>query len=449
MSIVNRQILKIPSVLALPLSIPAYQRPYKWAERHANQMLTDLLDHMEQGKASYRLGTVVFHQHKDTGVETLDIVDGQQRLLTLSLLSIYLCSSHIRDQQPLLSHEFDSAVSIANLRHNAAHLKRRIDALSHAQKTDLTAFFINKCELVCVTLDDLAESFQFFDSQNARGKGLEPYDLLKAFHLREMRHQSVTAQTSCVERWEHQVNPNSKSTPGPSLKTLINDVLYPIRRWAANEPGMHFSTQNVAVFKGVNLQEHRYPHTQALRATECATVLYNAEAFRQWDGLHMDYPFQSDQTLINGQRFFDYIAHYTELYMALFEDSKIQKKFSKFEEIMTALCSYEGRHRVGDGYVKKLFYCTLLYYFDKFGEYEFDRASVTCFTWAYQLRLSQSSVYDSSIDNYALEANGLLQSIVKAIHPQQIFDFALAPIAKIKAKKTEGLHRFFNLSSTS
>lgn len=448
MTIVKKEILKLPDVLALPLSIPPYQRPYKWADRHAIQLLGDLLDHMAQGKSSYRLGTVVFHQDIEKGSNTLDIVDGQQRLLTLSLLSIYLDPAHTQGKPSLLIHKFDSA-SIANLRHNAAHLKRRIDALSKTQKADLLAFYCSQCELVCVKLDDLSESFQFFDSQNARGKGLEPYDLLKAFHLREMRQQDRTVQMLCVERWERQVAPSIKTTPGPSLHTLINDLLYPIRRWAANESGLHFSARHVSVFKGINLQEHRYPHTQYLRATDCATALYNADAFRQLDGRHMDYPFQCDQTLINGQRFFDYVAHYTQLYTTLFDDANFQQKYSKFKEIMTVIDSYDGRHRTGDGYVKRLFYCTLLYYFDKFGEHEFDRASLACFTWAYQLRLSKSSIRAESIEKYALDASGLLQMIVKAIHPQQVLDFALAPFTKIESKKTEGLYSFFNLPATS
>ena len=37
--------------------------------------------------------------------------------------------------------------------------------------------------MVEVVLQDISEAFQFFDSQNARGKDLEPHDLLKAYHL--------------------------------------------------------------------------------------------------------------------------------------------------------------------------------------------------------------------------------------------------------------------------
>ena len=50
----------------------------------------------------------------------------------------------------------------------------------------LRDFIEKQCELIVVITDDVSEAFQFFDSQNARGKALYPHDLLKAYHLREM-----------------------------------------------------------------------------------------------------------------------------------------------------------------------------------------------------------------------------------------------------------------------
>ena len=64
-------------------------------------------------------------------------------------------------------------------------------------------FFLEKCTLVEVVLDNISEAFQFFDSQNARGKDLEPHDLLKAFHLREMNNFSTEEERKkAVEKWE-------------------------------------------------------------------------------------------------------------------------------------------------------------------------------------------------------------------------------------------------------
>ena len=82
-------IQSIQQVLDLKPKIPDYQRPYKWQKHHVSQLFNDLLLHFEQGK-QYRIGTVVFHQHDNNHVKKNDIVDGQQRLITLSLLLLLL-----------------------------------------------------------------------------------------------------------------------------------------------------------------------------------------------------------------------------------------------------------------------------------------------------------------------------------------------------------------------
>ena len=61
------------------LRIPSYQRPYKWNRKHIRNLFYDLRDAME--KKEYQVGSVIFH---DNG-GYLDIVDGQQRLISISL----------------------------------------------------------------------------------------------------------------------------------------------------------------------------------------------------------------------------------------------------------------------------------------------------------------------------------------------------------------------------
>ena len=56
--------------------------------------------------------------------------------------------------------------------------------------------------MVKIVLKSESEAFQFFDSQNARGKDLEPHDLLKAFHLREMNDSESSEKIAVVSQWE-------------------------------------------------------------------------------------------------------------------------------------------------------------------------------------------------------------------------------------------------------
>lgn len=449
MSIIDKKIAILKNVLELPLTIPNYQRPYKWTDVQANQLVDDILHHMRIGKKKYRLGTIVFHQPEDKVHPQMknrydenaphNIVDGQQRLLTLSMLSHYLDSSHVcgllREDKKFQS------ISLENLQHNAAHLERRVKGLGDDERKQLSNFFLEKCELVCVTLDDISEAFQFFDSQNARGKPLETYDLLKAFHLREMDHASEEVNR-CVEHWEQRATVQADGDIQPKLKTIINDVLFPIRRWTRSETAIEFKKEDVRVFKGVNLKNHYYPHIAPLRAVESTAISNTAELVRLWGGQMMSYPFQSTQVLVNGKRFFDYVEHYAELYHKLFI-----LRYEKLKRFLDVLDSYEGRHRTGDQYVKKLFFCTVMYYYDKFGEHGFDRAVSLCFQWSYRLRLEKSRVQVESINHHAIEPLGLLRCISNATHPDEVLNFSSPPIEKIEATRVDELKQFLEIKA--
>lgn len=52
-----------------------------------------------------------------------------------------------------------------------------------------------------ITVDRIEEAFQLFDSQNMRGRALDPHDLLKAYHLRAMR-EDLYGMRHVVTRWE-------------------------------------------------------------------------------------------------------------------------------------------------------------------------------------------------------------------------------------------------------
>ena len=66
--------------------IPGYQRPYAWKEANAEELLSSLLDAFGEGKQveEYFLGTIVLINKK--GQKTAEVIDGQQRLTTLTIL---------------------------------------------------------------------------------------------------------------------------------------------------------------------------------------------------------------------------------------------------------------------------------------------------------------------------------------------------------------------------
>ena len=186
------------SITGIDLIIPDYQRPYKWTAKNTLQLLDDILDAKNENKETYRVGTLILHQN---GESTYSIVDGQQRTITFALLLKALDKdSQIKFLEQTLA---DNPNNISNIPNNFHAFERRINNIADEKDRKTFLDYIkNNCELIVVITDNLSEAFQFFDSQNARGKKLYPHDLLKAYHLREMNDFDLTETEKVVKDWE-------------------------------------------------------------------------------------------------------------------------------------------------------------------------------------------------------------------------------------------------------
>jgi hypothetical protein len=411
------------------LSIPEYQRPYKWSTKHVNQLIDDIL--LFSDKSSYRIGTIVIHNEESKK----NIVDGQQRIFTLTLIAGELLKTEIGrrmegkdiDLLSVANFNISNAISINTLKQNLQVVRSRVKEFNR----DQIDFFFHKCELVYIELNNISEAFQFFDSQNSRGRDLAPHDLLKAFLLREMAHVSKSDKIKCVNYWE-EISDN--------LPNIFGNYLFKIRRWSKGKRALAFTKNNIFVFKGISVDEDKlYNFEMPYRINHFFTDQYNRDVFRKIDGLKSNYPFQIDQVIVNGQRFFEYVHYYATLIKAIdnSHDEKhlkesIQKYLGDGDElapiIYDELRSYKNRYRQGDKYVRNLFDCCTLYYLDKFGTIRLEDAIIKFFIWSYTVRLEQQSVYQLTTDNVAINSSGMIRTIREAIHPKEILHKILDPI---------------------
>lgn len=82
------------------LKVPPHQREYRWTERHVNRLFEDLqLALTTDDEPQYFLGTIVTIPDQN-GV--LEIIDGQQRLATISIL-LSAIRRHLEDIEPELA----------------------------------------------------------------------------------------------------------------------------------------------------------------------------------------------------------------------------------------------------------------------------------------------------------------------------------------------------------
>lgn len=461
----NKDIISVSKLLKLEnLTIPTYQRPYKWTQVNINQLFQDLDVHQLQ--SAYRLGTVVFHQDleqitnkKQNMASSLNIVDGQQRTLTLvlavhAIIERYLINKHEKLQRPDLTKQlsdlvepinrfmhqqkFESDISQRNLQQNHLELRRLVSR--HEFTEEHIDFLLNKCEVVIFTLNDISEAFQFFDSQNARGKDLEPHDLLKAFHLREFSEHENALKGQTVASWE--------ALESDELAALFAEYLYRIRRWALGHSARYFGKNDVDLFKGVNIDNiAHFPYVESLRIAHHFVDEYNLQYQRKIDGQHKAFPFHLDQMIINGRRFFEMASHYQRQVGLIVDGEQASSHFllghhltENAQNILKTLNEYSARTRTGDQYVRSTFDCALIFYIDKFGNSQLSMAIEKLFIWAYSLRIKQQVLQLATMDNHVLASN-LFRIIKDATKPSDVLSISLNTLSnadnKNNARKTD------------
>ncbi|WP_273960867.1 DUF262 domain-containing protein [Enterobacter kobei] len=442
----DKTVLSVKGLLSLTdVTIPAYQRPYKWTVKNISELFADIESHLD--KSAYRLGSVVFHHTENDEKNKLDIVDGQQRTLTLMLAVWAIIETRVaglerRDLRETLvqimptvkgfmeRQRFASQVSEYNLYQNYQELKRRVSHRGFSEQH--IDFLLNRCQVVVFVLTDLSEAFQFFDSQNARGRDLDPHDLLKAFHLREFASHEVELKAASVAHWE--------GLPSDDLANLFASYLYRVRQWSQGNSARFFGKDEVGLFKGINLDEiGQFPYVESLRMAHYFVDDYNNQYQRKIDGQKMRFPFHLDQMIINGRRFFEMAEHYQQQVSAIIASEHASTRTQKplmiqdvvlgemATQILRTLNSYKNRYRTGDQYVRTMFDCALIFYIDKFGGQSLSAAVEKSFIWAYRCRIRQQVVQLATMDKYVLE-NNLFRVIKEARVPGDVLSMQLLTV---------------------
>ena len=426
--------VRISKIWQLPFahfSIPFYQRPYKWQPKHVRQLIQDIKEFSR--KSSYRLGSLVFYNSQDQ----YEIVDGQQRIVTIFLIlerAREFLSENYKDLYESLDgfkkrNRFTDPVSHEHFIENWQIIREEIPINNSDEFTQFYDFLINQCEFVQITLSDLAEAFQFFDSQNARGKDLEPHDLLKSYHLRAIE-RFKPRDLANIKHWEKERT--------ESLERLFL-ATFRVKSWTKGLNARIFTKDDIGIFKGISAKSgKRYPAYLQTLICHFFADTYTDSPTRYIDGSQMGFPFQLDQICVNGERFFDMMRHYDELYDSIRDANYFSKKlYPVAHEIINLLNIYDKRWRIGDRYVRDLFDAALLYYMDKFGFEEIDKAVKNIFLLAYQLRLKNYRVQLATIDSKALD-NSLFASIRNAFSPKDFINIAVPKVLDTEIQENAG-----------
>jgi hypothetical protein len=347
------------------LIIPEYQRAYEWKTEHVKNLLDDTFTASLNSKP-YLLGTLILYKSRDKGVdsdvdEDAEIVDGQQRLITLTILLNIL---EEKGELSLLDAEFDNQKSFYYINNTKNIVTNFLLNKTEDEKKKYLSYLKSEISFSILILSGpnaYDEAYTFFDSLNSKGKGLSDFDLLKAHHLMYIPEEQETLARKHNDYWQSQDNRH----------TTIFNLLLRIRMWSRGQERDSNEDRNyyhefISKIEPNELeqQEHhfnRYMQPNVFRSwhRENDEVILNMKYPQQ--NMEELLPMEIPQTIEGGDAFFLYAKRYHDMFNKLFENNQ--------EDTSTGIKYISNLAKaISNGYLSTAFEAAVLLYYDKFGE---------------------------------------------------------------------------------
>lgn len=221
---VTSEIMSLEKVMGLKLWLPDYQRDYCWEERNITDLWKNLLK-IQKGKP-FHLGTLILHANTEKGV--YDIIDGQQRLVTLSLI---LWGMGYNGALPLLSAEYSLPESIRNIANSKFIIKSLIER--YENREDFLHNILTEVSFAVLVVNEshLDLAYTFFNNRNSKGVPLSDFDLLKAHHLRFIPGKEGGQAEHMARKWNAVSSLPPSYGEANSLARVLGTHLYRLRKW--------------------------------------------------------------------------------------------------------------------------------------------------------------------------------------------------------------------------
>ena len=456
-----------------PLAIPEYQRRYCWGPQQVASLLADIEQQLQPAEATSSqaplfLGTIILHQEPAEITGTKDqLVDGQQRCLTLVLLLQALGKIEPLAVKQLLQAEFPDSQSQQNLAANFRQIERYL-ATEPGSKWQIEKL-LDRLQFVVISISSIDQAFAFFDSQNTSGKRLSDFDLLKARHLRAVV-SDASVGIGCSNLWEtyerHKVGNGQRLayflTEQILARTRLRqrgrkvDDLQLVKEFAVQTPKptadspktIQLSPPTAVSFYRDWKVSYEASQAEAGAFTFTTQVNVHGKQIAIEERSLPRLPLQLNQPLLGGEQFFFYIAKYTELYKQHFP-LDITSGNSTLVEPEQQNATLHGRllqlHRAVEqgqdaGYSRliEIWLAMLVFYLDRFAEDErFASFATLADQYVFSLRITEGSLRRSTVENHFAK-NEIFADLLQCPSSLQ----AVALIEKLSGKQAQALLKF-------
>lgn len=199
--------------------IPIYQRNYAWKEPQIRQLIQDIYDYAEDNeennenkKKKYYIGTLVVRPDKGN---TFEVIDGQQRLTTLSMLIAYLKNeekeenNYYKNLENTITFQCRKVSTDAlNKIWESSDVKDVADSISNAyhqilrksfedivkEKEKFKKYLLENVIIYRISVPEDTDLNHYFEIMNTRGEQLEKHEILKAKLLSVFKYNTGTIE---------------------------------------------------------------------------------------------------------------------------------------------------------------------------------------------------------------------------------------------------------------
>ena len=182
--------------------IPIYQRNYAWGDDEISSLLQDIKNACEKNKKqdkNYYIGSLVVYRRENSDFE---VIDGQQRLTTLTLIMHYIGKLSFRNV--FFEHRDESEQALSNLNSKKLPInfskaleiiKRGVDEWGN-NKEEIVKFLLGKVEVIRTEVPEGIDLNHYFEIMNTRGEQLEKHEILKARLMEKLSEDSEDIELS-------------------------------------------------------------------------------------------------------------------------------------------------------------------------------------------------------------------------------------------------------------
>lgn len=381
----DADVLSVENLFKDKYIIPLYQRNFAWGEEQISRLLQDIYESMCSGDKHFYVGSLIVLQR---GNGELEVIDGQQRLTMLSILS------GILNMGMRLSLRYDSRPEVEDffrvLHSGSMPQNRKETSISHffevidlALSTQLdvekTEPITLKSESVKVKMADYikhnvcivreimpsdTDVAAYFEIMNNRGEQLQEHDIIKGLLLGKLYEEGHDSYSQvCSKIWDacSQMETRIQKSFAPTIRKILFGEDYTTIGLKGKSEDIGFGNQNIPV---LNLLKVQSKDVGALTLEEIVNSRINTDDLAEVTEDNDDY--STEESIIDFPNFLMHIfkLYYNQSYRHSFQNKEEVKDIPLSEKYLLKVYN-TIKHEVKPlDFFLRLLYCRVV--FDKY-----------------------------------------------------------------------------------